>query len=37
MFEKLEASQKEETTASYLGMLSWGDGLKLQEKIRNML
>jgi len=33
MFKKLEESQKEETTASYLGMLKWGNGMKLQEEI----
>jgi hypothetical protein len=33
MFKRLEESQKEETTASYLGMLKWGNGLKLKEKI----
>ncbi len=33
MFKRLEESQKEETTASYLGMLKWGNGMKLQEEI----
>ena len=33
MFRRLEESQKEETTASYLGMLKWGNGRKLQEEI----
>ena len=34
MFRKLEESQKEETVASYLGMLSHGDGCKLANKVR---
>ena len=34
MFRKLEESQKEETMASYLGMLSHGNGFGLREKIR---
>lgn len=37
MFRRLEESQKEETMASYLGMLSHGNGYKLREKIKNML
>ena len=37
MFRKLKENQKEETKASYLGMLSHGNGWKLKEKIKNML
>jgi RNA-directed DNA polymerase len=33
MFNRLEESQKEETIASYLGMLKWGNGRKLQKQI----
>ena len=34
MFKRLEESQKEETVASYLGMLGHGDGWKLAEKVK---
>ena len=37
MFRRLEESPKEEAVASYLGMLSWGNGYKLVEEIKNML
>ncbi len=33
MFRRLEESQKEETVASYLGMLSHGNAIKLKNKI----
>ncbi|MEI6528306.1 MAG: reverse transcriptase domain-containing protein [bacterium] len=35
MFKRLEESQKKETAASYLGMLSHGNGYKLMGKIIN--
>ena len=35
MFRRLKENQKEETMASYLGMLSHGNGYKLKEKIKN--
>ncbi len=37
MFKRLEESQKEETMTSYLGLLKWGNGWKLKEKIKTML
>ena len=37
MFRRLEESQKEETVQSYFGMLGYGDGWKLQEKVKSML
>ena len=37
MFRRLAESQKEETLASYLGMLNHGNGFKLKEKIITML
>jgi len=36
MFRRLKESQKEETVASYLGMLSHGNSYKLMEKINGM-
>jgi retron-type reverse transcriptase len=36
MFIRLEESQKEETVASYLGLLKWGNGWKLQKEIENL-
>jgi len=37
MFKRLEESQKEETAASYLGMLKWGNTEKIRKKVENML
>ncbi|QQR78369.1 MAG: group II intron reverse transcriptase domain-containing protein [Candidatus Moraniibacteriota bacterium] len=38
MLRRVEATGgKEETVASYLGMLGWGNGRKLQQKIANQL
>jgi hypothetical protein len=36
MFKKLEQDQKEAVIASYLGMLSHGNGHKLSEKIKKV-
>jgi len=34
MFRRLEETQKEEVVFSYLGMLKWGNGKKIQNKIK---
>ena len=37
MFKNIRENPKEETIASYLGLLKHGNSFKLQEKIKNIL